>query len=114
LTPLLIALKEIISLTCLHLENGNLPQRLAKDLAAIIKSNTYLERFVLGKNNLQSSVIVILKALKEISTLQVLKLNDNFMPKDVSDDLAEVVKSNKCLEELDLNENDLQSPGRVI
>jgi len=67
------------------------------DLADVIKSNTCL---YLGNNNLQSPAVVVLQALKGISTLKKLDLNSNNMSDVVYNDLADVIKCNTFLQEL--------------
>ena len=108
------ALKRISTLKRLNLHGNNMSEKVVDDLADVIKSNTCLEELYLGYNNLQSSAVVILQALKEICTLRVLDLDHNNMSEKVVDDLAEVIKSNACLDELYLGNNNLQSSAVVV
>ena len=69
---ILQALKENSRLQILHLNNNNMTGEVAEDLANVIKTNSHLEQLGLESNNLGSSAIIILQALKENSKLQIL------------------------------------------
>ena len=71
------ALENISSLKFLDLQNNNIPDEAANALAAAIKSNTSLEKLWLSGNHLGSSTVVVVNALKRVSTLKDLALNDN-------------------------------------
>jgi len=111
---ILQALKAISSLKVLSLNSNNMSEKVVDDLAKVINSNDKLQELRLNYNNLQSSAVVILQALKAISSLTVLSLNSNNMSGKMVDDLADVIKNNTCLEELHLDNNDLQSSAVVI
>jgi len=68
----------------------------------------------LQSNNLQSSVTVILQALKGISNLDKLDLGSNNMTGKVVDDLAVVIKKYLYLKELYLDGNNLRLSSVVI
>ena len=108
------ALKTISSLKKLNLIGNNMSGTVVNDLADVIKSNVSLEEIYLGNNNLQSSAIVVLQALKRISTLKKLDLSNNNMSAKVVNDLADVIKNNCCLEVLNLLNNDLRSSVVMI
>jgi len=108
------ALKRVSSLKKLGLQGNNLSGKVVKDLADVIKSNTSLEEIFLGCNDLQSSMIVVLQALKGISTLKKLDLHKNNMSGDVVNDLAYVIWNNSSLEVLNLMNNKLQSSIAVV
>ena len=63
----------------LGLNNNNLPKEMSHELAAVIKSNCYLELLTLSSNNLQYSAIKILQCLTTINTLKVLNMDNNLM-----------------------------------
>ena len=111
---ILQALRTISNLKKLNLSYNNMTDKVVDDLAGVVKSNTGIEMLYLDANNLKSSAVVIFEALKEISTLKVLHLNDNNMSGKVADGLADVIKNNVHLEELHLNNNNLQSSAVTI
>ena len=113
-TVILQALKRNSNLKKLNLSDNNMTGKVVYDLADVIANNTSLEWLYLGGNNLQSSAGVILQALKGVSNVKVLDLNDNNMSEEVASDLADVIKNNVQLEELHLFNNKLQSSCTVI
>ena len=78
----------------------------------LIKSN--LKELHLGNNNLGPSVTVILRALKEVTQLKVLDLDDNNITGEVAEDLANVIKNNSNLRELGLRNTNLGPSATVI
>ena len=101
------ALQNIKSLKMLGLDNNHLPKEIAHELAAVIKSNCYLELLTLSFNDLQSSAIVILQSLSTISTLKFLCIMNNQIGEKGGEVLATVIKSNTGLNELQLGSNNL-------
>ena len=108
------ALKRVSGLKKLSLQGNNMSGKVVTDLADVIKSNTSLEEIYLDYNNLQSSVVVILVALKSISTLKKISLQNNGMSGEVVNDLADVIRNNSSLEVLNLVNNQLQSSIVVV
>ena len=76
--------------------------KVVDDMADVIKNNTCLEKLHLENNNLQSSAVVVLQALKEITSLKILNLNSNNMSEKVVDDLTDVIRNNTHLEEIQM------------
>lgn len=107
-------LKAISSVKRLNLHGNNMSGKVATDLSDMISNNTFLEEIFLGSNNLQSSAKVVLQALKGISCLKKLDLNNNNTSGLVVDDLADVIRNNTCLEELYLCNNNLQASANVV
>ena len=109
------ALQRISSLTVLKLENNGIPQEAVNILAAAIRVNSSLEKLSLSGNRLGSSTVVIVNALKDISTLKELNLNDN---KNRSESLGSAVASvlikNKLMERLSLKDNGLNDSGVIL
>ena len=58
-------------------------------------------------NDLNSSTVIILRALSEISTLKVLDLHSIQLNEDASDYLSSVICNNAGLNELHLDNNDI-------
>ena len=98
----------------LGLQNNNISDEAANALAAAIKSNNSLEKLWLSGNHLGSSIIIVIDALKEISTLKELAVNDNknrseklFLP------LVSVITQNKLIEKLRLSDNNLNDHAAI-
>ena len=108
------ALQGVTKLKTLNLDNNNMTSKVAEDLAGVIKSNPCLEQLGLANNDLKSSADVVLRALQGITKLRALGLDNNNMTSKVAEDLAEVIKSNHCLEQLGLANNDLKSSADVV
>ena len=88
--------------------------KVADDLSEVIKKNLHLEELNLGNNNLQSSAVIIFKALKGISKLKKLYLQKTDMSCKAAYELANVIRNNPCLEELYLDSNNLQVSAKVV
>ena len=114
-TKLATAIKNISSLKVLDLQNNNIPEEAADKLSAAIRANNSLEKLWLSGNHLGSSTVMIVNALKEISTLKVLDLNDN---KNRSEELAPAVvcilAKNKFMQILGLSNNGLNDDGAIV
>ena len=100
-------LQTISSLELLDLSNNNLPERIGIELAAAIQSNNSLKQLWLHSNNLQSSIVVILQALSELSTLQLLDLHNCHLTSVAAKGLESVMLNNTRLKYLYLNDNNL-------
>jgi len=109
------ALKNISSLKVLDLHDNNIPEQVADELSAAIRANTSLEKLWLSGNHLGSSTVVVVNALKEISTLKELILNDNDnKSEELAPVLASVVANNELLEQLALKNNSLNDDGVIM
>ena len=102
------ALAKISSLKMLDLNNNILSEEVVDDLAAVISANCLLEKVWLGNSNLGSSVIPILNALKTISSLKELNLNNvKYKSDDLAVEVANIFKKNSSVRDLRLNNNNL-------
>ena len=101
-------------LKIIHIQNNNLTEKGAEALASIISSNTGLEELYLGNNTIQLGVITISTALKSISSLKVLYINNNNIPEEAADELSAAIRANKSLEKLWLSRNHLGSSTVMI
>ena len=102
-------------LTRLYISNNNITEEAADDIAAAIScSNTQLQEFDVGNNDLQSTgVIKIAKALQTISTLTKLYIHSNNIRNRAADDIAAAICSNTQLQEFDVSNNSLHSTGVI-
>ena len=104
-------------LTALHIVGMNkLNVEAANDLATIVShSSSELQSLDLTDNNLQPSVMmIIVNALKEVSTLKVLNISNNHITKEIAGDIGAALSHNTQLQELDLSNNHLQAEGAII
>ena len=108
------ALQDVTKLKILDLDNNNMTSEVSKDLAGVIKSNPCLEQLWLANNNLESSAVFVLQALQVVTNFKKLNLSNNNITSEASEDLAGVIKSNPCLEQLWLANNDLESSEDVV
>ena len=82
-------------------------------VASVIKSNSGIQMLYLGNNKLGAGALKIVRALKEVSSLKVLDLNDNNTSGIIADFLASAISSNSSLEDLRLSNNRLTTSGTV-
>ena len=108
------ALQNHSKLTVLNLDNNQMTGYVAKILSKVVQNNDGLEELSLANNSLKSHAIGIIQALKGISTLKILDLSCNGMTAEVCVDLAYVIKANKYLEKISLNDNNLDTYVIVI
>ena len=99
----------ISSLQKLNLNNNEIPVDSSKTLASAISQNTGLEELHLSNNNLGEGTLEVAKALQCISSLRILVLENNGIPKESFTQLALELNSNKNLEKLWLSNSNLQS-----
>ena len=111
---ILQALKETCRLQHLDLDDNSMTGKAAVALASVIKNNSNLEQLGLASNDLKSSTVLILLALKSHSKLNILNLNGNNMTGEAAEALATVIKNNSNLEQLGLASNDLKSSTVLI
>ena len=108
------ALKNISSLKVLGLDNNNIPEQVTDEFSAAIRANKCLEKLWLGGNCLGSSTVVVMNALKEISTLKELDLNDNKnRSEELASALASIITNNTLIERLTLRDNNLNDDGVI-
>ena len=108
------ALKSISSLKVLDFNNNNIPEQVADELAAAIRVNNSIEKLWLSDNHLGSSTVMIVNALKEISTLKELNLNGNKnRSEELAPALASIIAKNKLMEILSLSDNNLNDDGVI-
>ena len=112
---LTVALQTISSLKVLDLDYNGINEQVADDLAAGIKTNSSLEKLWLGGNCLGSSIVLVLNALKEISTLTELNLNDNKSRGELLvPALSSTLEKNKLLKILQLRDSGLNENGVIV
>jgi len=101
------ALQQLNSLQMLDLGNTNMSKEVCDELALAIECNQCLNTVHLNGNNLQSSAIVVLRALSKLSSLKVLNLQTNYLNENTGELLASVIFNNTQLTHLFLNNNSI-------
>ena len=102
---ILNSLATITTLTVLELNNNQIPQEAGGALAAVIMHNTRLEELYLDNNTLDIGILEVAKSLQHITTLKILSLYNNNIPREACNELALAIKSNIYLRQLYLNNN---------
>ena len=108
------ASQRICTLKKLYLNNNNITEEAADDIATVISCNIHLQELNLGSNNLQTTgTIKIAQSLQRISSLTKLYINHNNITDEAADDIATVISCNIHLQELNLGSNNLQTAGTI-
>ena len=106
------ALKNISFVRLMDFENNHFSEQAADYLAAAIRNNNRLQKLWLSDNHLGSSTVVVVNALKGISTLKDLALNNNRnRSKELATALTSVIRTNKSMEKLSLSDSGLNDDG---
>ena len=110
------SLQKISSLTKLYINHNGITKEATDDIAAAISCNTKLQEFDVSGNNIQTAgaVNIIMKALKDIHVLRMLCFGNNNITYDAADYIAVAISHNIELQELNLDDNFLQSLGVTI
>ena len=102
-------LKTVTTLKVLHLNSNQIHQEAGQALASIILHNTGLKELDFSNSNLGEGMLVIIKALQQITSLRSIELENINISKEVSGKLALAIQSNTSLEQLWLHDNNLRS-----
>ena len=98
----------------IDLENNNIDEDAALELAITLHSNNVLEQLWLRGNRLNTAGgLYILNALEYLTTLQVLDLSYNNIGSESADGIAAVIDNNPLMNQLWLDGNDLHSRGTI-
>ena len=111
---ILQSLSTISSLTLLAINNTQITHEASEALASVVTHNTGIEVLLLNNNNLGEGMLVVMKALQQITSLRAVGFGNTNISKEASDEIPLVVKSNKHLEKLWLNNNNLNCSGIAI
>ena len=104
----------ISKLKVLDLEQSNVDEVAAFELAALLGCNSVLEQLWLGGNELSSAgAIFVLNSLVHLSILKALDLSFNNIGCQSAGSVAAVIQSNPMLQYLCLDGNDLMDTGVV-
>ena len=103
------SLSSISELKILDFQNNIITKEAAEKIASAVSNNIALEQLYLGGNHLQLGITKIFKALKGISSLKVLDLENNILSGKIAKELAAVITANNSLKRLWLDNNNLGS-----
>ena len=101
------SLCEITTLRALYFQKNNITEKSAEALSLVISINKGLEELYLSNNQLRLGASKLATALRTISSLKVLDLENNNIPEEVVDELAATIWANNSLEQLWLSDNPL-------
>ena len=106
--------KSLQEIENIYLDNNNIGEEAADDIAIALCFNSNLQELHLGGNNLQTSgAIKITKSLHAISSLTKLCIDHNNITDEAADDIAAAISCNTNLKEIDVSGNDLQTSGAI-
>ena len=101
------SLQHLSSLKKLNLSNCNLPDEACGELVHVVDSNKYLEELILSKNNFGSSKLLFLQALRRISTLKALNLQDTQLTEETGECLTALIQNTTEFKTFLLNDNSI-------
>ena len=112
------AIQHLTQLRTLHLSNvtsgGVVSEECGEALSYAMSNNNHLEDVDLSNNNIQAVAVHVVEGLQQITSLKVLNLGNCNLPKEMSTELAHVIDSNICLEQLLLPDNNLSTSVVII
>ena len=109
------SLQIIRTLKAINLENNNINEDAATELAGHLCCNNILEQLWLRGNELyDKGALVVLQSLHNLSTLLILDLSFNHLSSESADGIVVVIGNNCSLQQLWLDGNDLLTRGVVI
>ena len=111
---ILQSLSTISTLKLLNINNTQTTHEAAEALASVVTHNTGLEKLDLSNNNLGEGMLVVTKALQQITSIKSLDLSNTNISKEASGEILLVVESNQHLENLGLSNNNLKSSAVAI
>ena len=105
-------LNQINSLRALHLENSEITESSAGDVAKVIANNPFLESVSLGYNRLKAvGVSKLVSAFKKLFCLKELSLSSNHLDVTAANDVASMIIGKSRLEKLWINNNRFKEAG---
>ena len=108
------SLQIIRTLKAINLENNNIDEDAATELAGHLHCNNILEQLWLRGNELyDKGASVVLQSLNNLSTLLILDLSFNHLSNQSAEGIAVVIGNNCSLQQLWLDGNDLLTRGVV-
>ena len=98
----------------LHLNNSQITDDVANDIAQAIATNCTLVIVHLCNNKLNlAGIVTITNALQQLNTLKLLKLDGNYITTQAADGIAAVINNNLLLQIVSLGNNKLGTEGVI-
>ena len=108
------SLQNVSTLIVFSIGNNEVGEEAADEVATVLSHNTNLKELYLYKNNFKTvGMIKITKALRNISTLEILNLHTNNVDEEAANDIAMILSRNTKLKELNLSNNSFKSVGMI-
>ena len=107
------SLTRLSTLQILDIQSNFITEKTADAIAFVIKRNTEMKGLYLGDNKLGAGALKIVRALKGVSSLKVLGLNNNNISGVIAGELAAVIERNR-LQKLLLANNGLRASAITI
>ena len=108
------SLSRLSTLKTLNVGSNKIGYKAADTIALIILSNIQLQSLILSNNHLERGAKTIANALKNISSLKELYFYNNQIPEGAAENLADAIISNRSLQVIALQKNNLKSKGIMI
>ena len=102
-----LGLENISTLKVFDISNNDISGEAADHISYVVSKQLKLEKLILGGNDLQGNLLVIIKELKCYSTLKVLDISNNSASVTTMDMMAVVLYSQANLEKLYLGGNNI-------
>ena len=110
---ILKSLKKISTLTTLYINNNEITDEAADDIAAVIFCNEMQVLDVSDNYLVTTGITKVAKALQRVCTLTHLYISNNKITDEATDDIAAVISCNPYLEEFDIGQNFVHGRGAI-
>ena len=95
------ALQNISTLTIFGINNNNVDEKAADDIAAVLSRNSQLQGLNFGYNSFKSAGMI--KIAKALQNMSIFSISNNDVDEQAADDIAKVLSHNTNLQKLYLN-----------
>ena len=102
-----LGLENTATLKVFNISNNDISSEAAVDIVYILSKQTNLEELILGRNNIQDGLVVIVKELIYHPTLKIVDISSNNASATIMDTIAVVLCFQTYLEKLYLGGNNL-------
>ncbi|XP_065900315.1 NLR family CARD domain-containing protein 3-like [Dysidea avara] len=111
------SLQNVSMITSLHMNDNNISEDAADDIAYTISSHscTKLQELGLSRNKLQTAgIIKIMKALQRVSTLVKLWIDNNNITEEATGSIAAALSHNVNVQEFVIGGNNIRTEGAML